>query len=94
MRRIEASGDVVLLPVLNVAPFEFSSLPLPKEPGARAHPVVWGDYFRRCMADAGFRGVEPIKDGSSFVAARSLIASEALARLVREAVSEIGRAHV
>lgn len=56
---------------------------MPEGP-SRAHRTAWGEYFQRCMADAGFAGVEQIAAGSNFVSARRLIGSALLDRLIKE----------
>lgn len=92
MRQVEARSGVALVPVLEVEPWHFSSTPLPHVAGSRAHPAEWADYFRRCMADAGFTDIVPLAEGSHFVSARSLIGNALLERLVREAVDGTGLA--
>lgn len=86
MRRVEVRNEVRLVPVLEIEPYHFSSVPLPEQHGSREHPALWAEYFQRCMADAGFTNVVPLAEGWHFVSARSLIGNPILERAIREAV--------
>ncbi len=88
--KVVAKAPVVLVPVLEVPPYHYSALPLPTVVGAREHPTEWSDYFQRCMADAGFPAIEPVRPGSMHVRARALAGHPLLVRMVREALDGSG----
>lgn len=84
-----ARRTVALRPVVEVAPWRLSDLPLPQQAGAREHPREWGEYFRRCLEHAGFPPVAPIRPGSHYVLASEVMASPLLERLVRDALEDV-----
>jgi len=89
MRRVPMTLPVALVPVLEVAPWQFSERERPPGP-AREHRQAWHDYFVACLRDAGMTGVEPIQPGSFFVRAPALLHHPLLAHLVRGCLTESG----
>jgi hypothetical protein len=84
MKQLTLTDGFRLVPVVEVLPYQFSPRPLPTTPGARAHPQLWDPYFRACLADAGYAGVEPIAPGSHFVDLLSLVGHPLFPRLAKE----------
>ena len=89
MKRIEASGPIELTLVLEIEPYHWSDRALPQGP-SRDHPEAWYTYFHQCMADAGITGIDPIRPGSHFVDAFSVVDNELIVRLIREELEESG----
>ena len=69
--------------MLEIEPYHWSDRALPQGP-SREHPVAWYTYFHQCMADAGITGIDPIRPGSHFVDAFSVVDNELIVRLIRE----------
>lgn len=90
MKSIAVTGEVSLVPVVEVYGFDYSRLPTPEVRPASEHPAIWDDYFQRCMADAGFSGVRTIKPGLSFVAVSSLSGTALLDRMIRDRLADSG----
>lgn len=60
--------DINLLPVIEVAPWQFSkNLSMPEKGPASKYPEEWEEYWRESLLDAGITELTPITAGSFFV---------------------------
>jgi len=86
-RLIDAQPPVVLVPVVEVEPYHYSSIEMPRQD---ATPSDWAEYFQLCMADAGFRDVAPVVPRSNFVVASSIVGNPLLERMIVEELNGTG----
>ncbi|MCW8879268.1 MAG: hypothetical protein OQJ89_02700 [Kangiellaceae bacterium] len=76
--------------VVEVEPYHWSDRKTPSVSPARIHRKEWGNYFLKCMGDAGFVGVKPIQPGSNFVDAFSIVENDIMLEIIKENLEESG----
>ena len=69
--------------VIEIEPYQWSSRNSPKVSPSRLYPEEWLEYFNDCMKDAGFESINPIRPGSFFVDAFSLLGTSLLDSLIK-----------
>ncbi len=88
MKRIQTSGTISLIPVIEIEPYGISSRKVPDHCPAREHPEIWQKYFDECVADAGYHNINPIAKGSRFVHASAIVENKIFESLLDDCLPE------